>query len=275
MLQGSGRADRDSGGYFPPIRDAFLGRGIAVYSFDKPGVGGSSGNWRNFGLFDVASQARAAVATVKEHPAIDAARVGVWGHSQGAWVVQIVAAQADDLAFAIANSGPSIPPREQDLYGVEHTLRAQGQPTDHIAKAVALMNALHAAAMRGDDYATVSRELLQPAKDQPWSGYLSLEEPEDWDLVCRFVAEEYLPPEALRQIRCPFLAIFGELDVLLPAHQSAVECGQALREAGNLDATIVTFPHGNHRLLRPEGGEFVPGYLDLLADWTASRVKRS
>ena len=30
MRQGSGPADRDSGGYFPPIRDAFPSRGIAV-----------------------------------------------------------------------------------------------------------------------------------------------------------------------------------------------------------------------------------------------------
>jgi uncharacterized protein len=30
MLQGSGAADRDGGGYFRPIRDAFLRRGIAV-----------------------------------------------------------------------------------------------------------------------------------------------------------------------------------------------------------------------------------------------------
>src|SRR5262245_3634931 len=35
MLQGSGPADRDAGDYFPPIRDAFLARGIAAYSFDK------------------------------------------------------------------------------------------------------------------------------------------------------------------------------------------------------------------------------------------------
>jgi hypothetical protein len=38
MLPGSGPADRDCGGYFPPIRDVFLRRGVATYSFDKPGA---------------------------------------------------------------------------------------------------------------------------------------------------------------------------------------------------------------------------------------------
>jgi hypothetical protein len=77
MLQRSGAADRDCGGYFPPIRDAFLRRGIAVYSLDKPGIGGSSGDWRRFALFDRTDQALAAIDALKEHVAIDPRRVGV------------------------------------------------------------------------------------------------------------------------------------------------------------------------------------------------------
>src|SRR4051812_31423527 len=83
MLQGSGPADRDSGGYFPPIRDAFLARGIAVFSFDKPGIGSSTGDWRHYALMDRADQALAALALLREHHVIDGARVGVWGQSQG------------------------------------------------------------------------------------------------------------------------------------------------------------------------------------------------
>jgi pimeloyl-ACP methyl ester carboxylesterase len=274
MLQGSGAADRDCAGYFPPIRDAFLRRGIGVYSFDKPGIGGSSGDWRRFALFERADQAEAALAVLKQHPAIDARRIGVWGQSQGGWIVQIVASRATDLAFAISNSGPGISPREQDLYGVEHTMRAEGKSADHIERAVAFVNALHHAAIRGDDYATVSRALLQPALNQPWSGYHTLEDAEDWGMMCRFMAEGYEPAEALAHIHCPFLAIFGELDPLLPAQRSAAICGQALREAANPDSTIVIFPRGNHRIMLANG-DFVPGYLDLLADWAARSARRS
>jgi pimeloyl-ACP methyl ester carboxylesterase len=274
MLQGSGAADRDSGSYFPPIREAFLQRGIAVYSFDKPRIGGSSGDWRRFALFDRSDQAEAAITAVQEHVAIDPTRVGIWGHSQGGWIVQLVASRRRDLAFAIANSGPGISLREQDLYGVEHTMRADGKSVDHVEHAVAFVRALHAAALRHDDFATVSSALLQPALNEPWSGYHILADAADWGLMCRFAVERYEPAEALAQIRCPFLAVFGERDPLLPAHESAVICGKALREAGNPDATIVIFPQGNHRILLAESGEFVPGYLDLLADWAAQRVAR-
>ncbi len=134
MLQGSGAADRDADGYFPPIRDAFLSRGIAAFSFDKPGIGGSSGDWRDYALNGRTDQALAAIALLRAHEAIDAQRVGVWGQSQGGWLVQILAARLPDLAFAIANSGAAIGVEEQNRAGCEHTMRAAGKSEEEIAR---------------------------------------------------------------------------------------------------------------------------------------------
>ncbi len=272
MMQGSGPADRDSGGYFPPIRAAFLRRGIAVYSFDKPGIGDSSGDWRHYGLVGRTEQALAVIAALREQEGIDPSRVGIWGQSQGGWLVQMIAARLPDLAFAIANSGPGIGVEEQNRYGCEHTMRADGKSEGDIARALTFLDAMHAAALRSDDYPTAERHLLAAARGEPWYGYLTTDDVEDWGLICRFIAERYEPSEALAQVRCPFLALFGELDPLLPALESAAIYGKALREAGNRDATIVIFPQGNHRILDPATGAFATGYLDLLADWTATRV---
>ena len=52
----------------------------------------------------------------------------------------------------------------------------------------------------------------------------------------------------------PLLAIFGELDPLLPALESVATYRKALRAAGNRDATIVVFPQGNHRIRVAETG---------------------
>lgn len=274
MLQGSGPANRDGGDYFPPIRDAFLARGIAAFSFDKPGIGGSTGDWRHYALFDRVDQAQAAIAFLRAHEAVDADRVGVWGQSQGGWMVQLIAARMPGLAFAIANSGPGIPPREQNHYGCEHTMRAAGRPEEEIARAVAFIDALDAAAARGDDYTTVERELLAPAREASWNEYFTIDNATDWEFMCRFAADRYEPAAALAQVRCPFLAIFGELDPLLPAWESAQIYGKALRDGGNTDATIVVFPQGNHRIRVDDGSAFATGYLDLLADWSAHRVRR-
>jgi len=272
MLQGSGPDNRYSGEYFLPIRDVFLSRGIATFSFDKSGIGGSSGDWRRHALGDRADQALTAIALLREHPALDPQRVGVWGHSQGGWLVQMLAAQLSDLAFVIANSGPGISVEQQNLYGCEHSMRAAGRSEDDIERAVAFMHAVHAAALRGDDYATAERQLLAPARGEPWSSYLPLDDEGLWGLICAFVAERYEPEEALARVRCPILAIFGARDVVVPAWESAEIYSRALRAADNHDATIIVFPQGDHRIEVKATGAFAEGYLDLLADWAARRI---
>jgi pimeloyl-ACP methyl ester carboxylesterase len=273
MLQGSGPADRDSDGYFLPIRDAFLSRGIATYSFDKPGIGESSGDWRNYALEGRTSQALAAIELLRAHELVDAQRVGVWGQSQGGWLAQILAARLPDLTFAVANSGAAIGVEEQDRAGCEGTMRAQGKSEDEIARALAFITAVHAAAHRGDSYAEVEATLIGPARGQPWYGYLSFDDATDWEGTCRFVTERYNPEATLRQVHCPFLAIFGSQDVLVPAWQSASIYDRALRAAGNRDVTLAIFPQGNHRIRIEETGDFCTGYLDLLGDWVARRVR--
>ena len=150
-------------------------------------------------------------------------------------------------------------------------LREEGKSEVDIARAIEFMRAIHVAAERRNDYATVSRNLLDAARGQPWASYLTLDDAEDWGLVLRFFAERYIPVKALSRIRCPFLSIFGGLDVLLPAHKSAEIVSHALHAAGNPDVTIAIFPRANHRMLVPGTTEFVAGYLDLLADWAAQR----
>jgi len=269
MMQGSGPADRESDGYFPQIRNAFLEQGIAAFSFDKPGCGDSTGNWRDYALEDRADQAQAALRFLREHRLIDASRVGAWGHSQGGWLAQILASRLPDLAFAIANSGPSIGVIEQNLYGCEHEMRSQGHDEAGINQALAFIVQLHQAAQRKADYKEVEGQLLRRVRDEPWYGYASIDDAKDWAHGTMLVLENYEPLKALVQIRCPFLAIYGGCDVLVPAWRSAQESGNALRTAGNNESTVVVFPQGDHRIRDEMTLDFVPGYLDLLVDWTS------
>jgi len=272
MMQGSGPADRDCGGYFPPIRDAFLTRQIATFAFDKPGCGGSTGDWREYGLEGRVGQALAALEVLRANSAIDSERIGIWGQSQGGWMVQMLASRLSDLTFAIANSGPSINVIEQDLYGCEHKMRSEGHSESEIEEALAFMTRLHEEARRGTDFATVEDEFVREARLEPWYGYADVEDAADWRFGCELIEESYEPAEALSRIRCSFLAIFGGRDVLVPAWRSAEETGRALEEAGNADATVVVFAAGDHRIRYGSSEAFVPGYLDLLGDWAARRA---
>lgn len=273
MVQGSGPADRDCDGYFDPIRAAFLSRGIATCAVDKPGCGASTGDWREHDLAARAEQIVAVVAALRDQPSIDAHRIGVWGQSQGGWVVQQLAAADHGLACAIANSGPSIGVAEQDEYATEHTLRRDGFGDAEVEEALAFTRALHGAARTGAAFDAVLRDLVDPVADRSWYGLgLTAEHAPDWELICRFASEDYRPVDALRRISIPFLAVFGGLDVLVPAWRGAAETGTALAAAGALDATVTVVPLGDHRIRTPGGDAFATGYLDLLGDWAARRL---
>ena len=272
MMQGSGVADRDSGGYFVPIRETFLRMGIATFSFDKPGCGASTGDWRHYALEGRAAQAMTAVEFLRCQPSVDEMRVGIWGQSQGGWLAQMLASRLPDLAFAIANSGPSIDIAAQNLYGCSHTLRAQGFDDDDIEQALVFMSDLQNAAFNAMSYEEVETTLLADARKQPWYGYVSIEDAEDWAEGCVFATDAYQPREAMARIECPFLAIYGGRDVLVPAWQGVEESGIALDKAPTTDATVVVFPNGDHRIRDGSTGNFVDGYLDLLGDWMAKRV---
>ena len=271
MLQGSGRADRNSGGYFDGIRRAFLDRGIATFSADKPGCGASTGDWREHDLAARADQAVAVLDVLAGRPELDPRRFAVWGQSQGGWIVQQIAARHAPLAAAIANSGPSIGVVEQDLYAHEHVRRAAGFADDDVGEALALTERLHDAARRGVEFDELVRRELRWVEDRPWYRAAPIvDDALDWELFRRFVDEAYDPVAALGSIACPFLAVFGGCDVLLPAWGCAEEAGRALARSSQPDVSVVVFPTGDHRI--QTDGAFVDGYLDLLGTWAAARL---
>ncbi|MFW2382358.1 MAG: alpha/beta hydrolase family protein [Acidimicrobiales bacterium] len=276
MMQGSGSADRHCDGYFAPIRDAFLARGLATYAFDKPGCGRSSGDWRDHPLMARADQTEAAIAALRAGSAVDPGRVGVWGQSQGGWMAQILATRDLDLAFAIANSGPSIGVVEQNLYAVEHTMDDAGRPEIEITEALAFLDRVHEAAAAGRDAVAIERDLLDPVRDTAWyraqyEGATSA----DWAFLWRLIEEDYRPLEALGQIDRSFLAIYGGADLLVPAWRGAEETGRALQAGGTSDAAVLVFPGADHRIKDPDTDRFAAGYLDLLGEWAAARLSEA
>ncbi len=272
MLAGSGPDDRDAWGYFPPIRDAFLEAGLAVLSWDKPGVGASTGDWQEQTFFERADEARAGLTWLRSRPDIDPARTGVWGHSQGGWIAQIVAARDASLAFAMINSGPGVDVIAQDLYGIEHTLRQSGAGDAEVAEAAAYIERIHAAASSGISHAAFVSQVMAPARGTPGFDYFGEVDAGLWGFLVRNFAHPYDPAAALERIACPVLAIFGERDSLVPVGESVRIFRDALGKAGNEDVTIRIFPGADHRIRTDDSNSFADGYLNTMADWLSARV---
>jgi dipeptidyl aminopeptidase/acylaminoacyl peptidase len=272
MLQGSGPTDRDSGGYFPPIRDRFLSTGLAVLSWDKPGIGESTGHWTRQTLFDRADDALAAIDFFRRQPEVDPARVGIWGQSQGGWVGPLAASHCPDLAFLIANSGPGIPAHQQDLYGIEHTLRANGVSEGDIERALSGMLAIHTAAINSMPYDEVSAKYLEPARGTPAFEYFGEVGPDLWNFFVINAQRPYDPVATLELVECPILAIFGEADTLVPVEVSVRVYEAARSSSHDRDITTVVFPGANHRIRLGDPLEFAPGYFETMTEWIWDRI---
>ncbi|WP_447877297.1 alpha/beta hydrolase family protein [Serratia fonticola] len=87
LVHGDGAQDRWSEGGYIPLVKFLVAQGIAVYSWDKPGVGASSGNWLAQTLSDRADEAASALRKLKQEPEFKHSDIGFLGFSQAGWVV--------------------------------------------------------------------------------------------------------------------------------------------------------------------------------------------
>jgi uncharacterized protein len=116
LLSGSGPQDRDETiGRNKPLKDLAWGlasRGVAVLRFDKVTYahGGQVKQAHDFTLTDeYVPDAVAAIRLLREHPAVDAGRVFVAGHSMGGTAVPRVAAAEPAVAGMIVLAGGTQP----------------------------------------------------------------------------------------------------------------------------------------------------------------------
>ena len=258
MHPGSGPSDRDNDWLFPPIREHLLEAGIAVCSFDKRGVGGSAGSWLDAGIAEQADDLLAGLA-VFEAESAPGLPIGLFGHSQGGWVVVEAAGRGIPVAFAITSSGPGVSPARQERYSLANKL-AEGREAEALATYDAVVAVL-------DKCPTLDRGVAQldtagvPYRDLPGLEFMFEDE-----AIWRFCAEifGYEPAPALSRITAPVLAVFGADDKVTPPEESVVGF-RAEVQPGLLQVEV--FPEGDHRLHHGDPPRFVDGYLDRIASF--------
>jgi len=109
FIPGSGRETREAD---KPAQSILLPQGIALFRYDKRGLGQSTGAYQNVNLQNSAqlipehaSDVLAIVNFLATHQDINPKQIFLWGTSQGAWVAPLVATQTDKVAFIIGVSG--------------------------------------------------------------------------------------------------------------------------------------------------------------------------
>jgi uncharacterized protein len=275
LVLGSGEQDRNYGGAGPALGRHFARNGFACLTWDKPGVGQSTGDFNAQTFQDRAEEALAAVRFLRERPDIRSDQVGLWGHSQGGAVVPLAASQSDSVSFIIQVSGWQGPAWRQDLARVEAELRADESPEADIKAAVAFARLRMDMIVGAGPYEDLERA-QEKVKDQPWFKAVHFCD------RARFYSGRLTcghdTTQSWEKVHCPVLVIYGDMDTSSgPPDGLVAIIRRGLAKAGNDDVTVRIFPGADHSLFpakrwEAQGDpEFVPGYLDTMTGWLARR----
>jgi uncharacterized protein len=274
LVDGSGPATRHVWGEMPRW---FAESGVATLRHDKPGCGGSPGDWREQTFADRAAEAIAATTIMRaELGPRSAAPVGLIGYSQGGWISLLAAATYPaDVDFVVTVSGPGVGPTEQERVRVERLLRRSHDEAT-VRHAMRWVDERATRLALGEPPEQVLRSQRGFA-DQPW--YATVAEAPYADVEeMRFVARSatFDPASVVPHLRCPILALFGGADELVPVERSVAVLAERLPALRRGSHGIAVFPGADHMLYvdEPRPGverhtQLAPGFLPMLGDFLA------
>jgi pimeloyl-ACP methyl ester carboxylesterase len=283
FVHGDGPTTRTGSRTYEPIMDRMLRAGYAVFSWDKPGTGESTGEFVDGAwiVTDRASILVDAVESLKKHPAIDPERIGVWGISQAGAVMPMALTKTDDIAFMIVVGGPGVDSIDQFAYLIGQQALCAGYSEEE-------------ASLAQQSFAGLARANTYREYQENWVAFSSIEMPadlnftgknltpeEDWSPWNRAVDAFFNPMEVIERTTIPVLAFFGEKDTQVDPFQGAQAYEEALQKAGNQHYRVELIPGVDHNIVLCESGcmdardrrsradwlKYAPEYLDLMEEW--------
>ena len=297
LIPGSGAQDRDEQlcGHRPflVLANHLTRCGVAVLRLDDRGVGESTGDKDQCTHDDLLRDVRLALDFLAAHEDVDATRIGLIGHSEGAVLAAAAATRYEHVAMIVLMGCPALPG--------EHAIHEQSALISRQSGATEAQVA-HERRMNEEVFAVLKRPISpESARTQvlsilashlkSWPG----QSVEDDELVTHInvMADTVLTPAFrsflncepalyFRQVRCPVLALFGELDIQVPPALHMHVLTEALSAAGNPDVTIEECRGLNHLFQTAKTGAIseyeeieetmAPSVLERISNWIRSRT---
>ena len=263
--------------------------GFVALVFDRRDAQLPDTQEREYDQLDLAADAMAAVRALKSRPEVDAARVGLWGISQGAHVAALVAGAANQpVAFVVAVSSPGVPYAAVGRFQLAERLRRHGFASADIHDMNRALDVVEGFVRAGgtDDTTSVDR-VLRETRQRPWARYVP------WPRHVPTVTEirrqlrwrqlDLDPRAAWERVRVPALLLYGSADDRFDAPQSAQRLRQVVM--GRPGTAVHIYPNADHELMLPAGvrpdthGQWAwplpaPGYLSDMLTWMRQQANR-
>jgi len=266
IAHGSGNSKRSFPAY-THYGKYFSANGIAVFIFDKRGVGDSEGIYTDGAIhFDsLADDLSSAFTFASQLPAIDTDRSGILGISQAGWVIPLALQKIGTIAFVVNVSGPSVPPYYSDMYHRGNELRNDGYSESDIKEIVEYNRTIsrYVGTLKDRESALSIKRMY---KDKLWFkelGYNPNLSPEDTLRLAQYDhyrRSAFDPEPYWNRPSLPILCLFGDKDAHIPADTIAQRFEQIFSTKQFTDYTIKRYPNGGHILQQIDGPLENPGH---------------
>jgi hypothetical protein len=261
LVDGSGDGACDDWGEWP---ERLARCGAVVLTHDKPGCGGSPGNWLEQSLADRAQESLAALSVLRGHPAVAGRPVGLFGVSQGGWVSLLAASLGEPVVdFVVSVSGPGVGPADQERARIERDLTSEDLSSEDVAAGMAWIDERTRRLLAGEAVADVLAAQGEQS-DRAW--YPTATQYFDNLPALTFLARliDFDPTPVLRRVQCPVLALFGSEDALVPVEESVVAYATHLPRLPGL----AVFPGADHGLFTADE-QLAAGFLPMVTGFLA------
>jgi len=285
LIVGSGPHDRDEAlanhRPFLVLADHLTRKGIAVLRYDKRGIGKSTGSSDKATTLDLAADAQAALAYLKSRKEIDPAKIALIGHSEGAMIAPVIAAQSKDVAWVVLLAAPATKGEDTLLNQSELIGRVGGLTDEQLEASLDFDQAAYDLVRTEKDVAVLHDKLNGLVKA---SGLAAAMTPAVLEPQLRMMESswfrfflDYDPLPNLKALQVPVLALYGQKDLQVPAKPNLALLQQALQDGGNKDTDVRELPDLNHLFQHAFSGTpseyaaieetFSPEALQIVSDW--------
>jgi uncharacterized protein len=285
LIAGSGPQDRDDAlanhKPFLVLSDYLTRKGIAVLRYDKRGIGKSGGSADSATTLDLAADAKAAVSYVKSRKEIDATKIGLIGHSEGAMIAPYLATHSQDIAWLVLLAPPATKGEDTLLNQSELIGRAGGLSEPQLVSSLTFDREAYDLVRKEKEAPALIKKLNALVKD---TGLDAATPPAVLETQFRMLSSPWLrffldydPLPTLQTLKTPTLALFGEKDLQVPPNSNLPLIKKAFVDSGNPDAAATALPDLNHLFQHAFSGspaEYAaieetvsPEALQLICDW--------
>jgi uncharacterized protein len=269
IIPGHGKTDFVGGTHYYKLKQFFTGLGFATLTWDKKGCNKTEGTYdHNQSVESSAQEALTAIQEIRDRKVPGSGKIGLWGISRAGWICPLIINQDPSIAFWISVSGTD--QFDTFRYMVETNLRLEGRSEEYVTSVMNEFDHYMKVVRNGGE----SYEQLVLSTEKLFNDpfYLSLGQQRLSKEEFESAQEYYKKSGALfdertglfimvsdfemklREIKCPVLAIFGELDSQIDWRKTQALYRKTIGSNGKTKLETRVLPDCNHNIMHCRTG---------------------